>query len=410
MTPPDSLTSKVTPLQKSNKSARKNKPAKPYPDYPLFAHATNRWAKKIRGRFHYFGPWDDPDGALKKYLDERDYLHAGLPVPVASDAVTFKVLCNRFLNAKRKLQENGELSPRSFRDYYSTCERIIEHFGRLRLVDSVGPNDFEQLREVLSRTRGPVALGNEVIRVRTVFKFGFDTELLKSPVRYGQSFNKPSKTVLRRSRNASRAENGKRMFEPDELRKIIDAAGQPLRAMTLLGINCGFGQSDISSLPQSALRLDEGWVEYPRPKTGVERRCPLWPETVAALKEAMLTRPDPKDAADGKLAFLTKYGHRWVRTNPKGTGTPSDALGKVFAKLLEKLGIKRPSLSFYGLRYTFETIGGNSLDQVAVDSIMGHTSEEMAAHYREEVGDDRLLNVCQTIHRWLFQVEAEKVG
>ena len=43
------------------------KPAKPCREFPLFPHATGRWAKKIKGRMHYFGPWSDPEAALKSY-------------------------------------------------------------------------------------------------------------------------------------------------------------------------------------------------------------------------------------------------------------------------------------------------------------------------------------------------------
>src|SRR6187551_2023972 len=96
------------------------KPVKPYADFPLFPHATKRWAKKIRGKLHYFGPWADPDAALAKYLDQRDDLQAGRVPRVGKDGLTVRDLVNRFLTAKRCLQVSGELSQRSFTDYHAT--------------------------------------------------------------------------------------------------------------------------------------------------------------------------------------------------------------------------------------------------------------------------------------------------
>jgi hypothetical protein len=35
------------------------------------------WCKKVRGKIHYFGPRDDPEGALKKHEEQKDALQAG---------------------------------------------------------------------------------------------------------------------------------------------------------------------------------------------------------------------------------------------------------------------------------------------------------------------------------------------
>jgi hypothetical protein len=81
-----------------------------------------------------------------------------------------------------------------------------------------------------------------------------------------------------------------------------------MRAMILLGVNAGFGNADCRRLPLSAVNLDAGIVDFARPKTGIPRRCALWPETVAAIRAALAKRPAPKAEADAGLVFVTKYG------------------------------------------------------------------------------------------------------
>ncbi len=379
-------------MNKSNAHKPTDKPAKPRPDFPLFPHATRRWAKKIRGTLHYFGPWDDPDGALTKYLDQKDDLHAGRTPRVQGDGLTVRDLLNHFLTSKKRLLESSEITPRTFADYRETCDRLVEAFGKSRLVVDLASEDFGRLRGNLAKRWGPTALGNEVQRVRIVFKYAYDAGLVDRPIRYGPEFRRPSKKTLRKVRAAK----GKKLFEKHELLALLDVASAQVKAMMLLGINCGFGNADVGTLPLGALDLDGGWVNYPRPKTGIERRCPLWPETVAAIRDAIAERPNPKDPVDAEMVFITKYGSKWF------TGTKSNPLSAEMGKLLDQVGIRRQGVNFYALRHSFETIGGASRDQVAVDHIMGHARADMASAYRERIGDDRLRAVAEVVHHWLF--------
>lgn len=386
-------------------TALRTKPEKPRPDFPLFAHAAGVWAKKIRGKLHYFGPWSDPDAALKKYLDEKDDLQAGRKPRAKRDGLPLRDALNRFLTAKKNKADAGELSLRQLRELRQTGARLIEAFGKVRLVEDLDSEDFEHLRTRLAMTRGPVALGNEIQRVRSIFKYCYEAGLIEKPVRFGPEFVKPSKKVMRQVRQAK----GPRMFEAAELRKIIANAETALKAMVLLACNCGFGQSDIAALPTRAIDLKHGWVDFPRPKTAIERRCPLWKETIAALREALEHRPEAAEPNDACLAFLTYFGNRWVRVKVTETKdgpkyTPVDSVHLEFEKLLARLKMKRKGIAFYSIRRTFRTIADEAQDEPAVTFLMGHAPPEndMGAVYRQRIADARLKTVTDHVHRWLF--------
>src|SRR5205807_10489303 len=96
----------------STPSVSRCKPAKPYPEFPRTAHPAGYWCKRIRGKLHYFGKWADPDGALDKYLEQKDALNAGRVPRPDNEALTIKGTCKAFLIAKQALVDAGELSPR----------------------------------------------------------------------------------------------------------------------------------------------------------------------------------------------------------------------------------------------------------------------------------------------------------
>jgi len=370
---------------------KSNKPAKPRPDFPLYPHASGRWAKKIRGKLFYFGKWDNPQAALEKYVSERDDLYAGRTPRVKQGGLTVRDLCNRFLAAKRQRVESGELAEITWHSYWTTCKLMARSLGD-RLVSDLRAEDLARYRADLAKTRGLVSLADKVNRSRIVLRWAYTTDLIDKPIKFGDSLAMPSAKAIRQQRTP-------RMFEAAELRQMLAAADPITKAQILLGVNAGLSCTDIGQLPIAALDLQGGWLTFARVKTATERRIPLWRETVESLRQAIASRPTPAKPTLGALVFLRPSGKTW-QVGAKDLFSPH------FVAFLKSVGLHRARHGYYVLRHIVETIGGESRDQVAVDAIMGHEPGDMAARYRERISDERLQAVVNVVRTWLFSEPA----
>jgi len=375
----------------ANSTSRPSR-TKARPSFPLWLHAgTGQWAKKIKRRVYYFGI--DQDAALVEYLRVKEDLEAGrTPREVQPDSVTITHLCNSFLTDAKARRDSEEIAPRTFTDYYKTCELILDRLGKTTAVDQLRPDDLMTLRRWLSKKRSAVGLGNDIGRIRVVLNYAFQSGLIDRPVRFGD-FKRPAKRVLRRQRAAA----GPKLFEADEIRTLLDHANPSMRAMILLGINCGLGNNDCAKLEFRHLDLKRNRLDFPRPKTGIERKSPLWPETVDALQTWIAARKDPASEDHKSLVFITKYRGPWAIDT--STRNP---LSAEFRKLLQASDVMREGLSFYILRHTFQTIADEVGDYLSTKRIMGHIDPSISATYRERFAFDRLVRVTDHVHGWLF--------
>ncbi len=417
------------------------KPNKPYPEFPLFPHASGQWAKKIKGNLVYFGKWDNPDAALAKYLAGKvdpepkqktpglpkgyplwlhpngqwakkicgDIFYFGTDPTVALNKylaerediiagrdprqqLRIKQLIEKFMAAKRKKLASKEIADRTIQDYEDVGDIITEAMTAEKVVARLVAEDFETLRAKLFIGDSPITFANRITRARSFFKYADESLNVRTPYK---GMKKPALPVIR----IYQQKGVKRLFTNEQIRRMIAEADTFWKAMIYLGINCAFGNNDLATLPIDKIDLDAGFHDYGRPKTGIFRRCPLWPETVAALRAAIEARPTPQDPANENLVFLMPSGLDW-----RPFSLTDNPISSEFTKLLKRLGIYEKGVGFYSLRHTFVTVGAEAKDRDAVEAIVGHAkpADDMFALYNEkEVDDARLLAVVNYVRKWL---------
>lgn len=367
--------------------------------FPLWLHPGGHWAKKFHGRVYYFGR--DKDAALARYVAEWPDIVAGRgrhgrEESSPANEVTVAYLCNSYLHRQRQRVQAGEMGEAAYQHSYRMCLRVLAALGRTRRVVDLRPPDYQTVRNHAQRTLGSRTLVHFIGLARALFRYG--ASLTDAQPKYGDAFQMPPARQLR----LKKEERGERLLSAAEIRKLLDAAGPPMRAMIVLGVNCGFGATDCSELRHTHLDARPGWLSMPRRKTGIARRCPLWPETVAALEDARQHRPPPENRADADRVFLSPRGLPCVRWLD-GAKTGKDTVRDLFRRLAKRAGVQVPKgSSFYVLRHVFRTVADELPDRPAVDLVMGHTDTSMRAAYVERVDDKRLAVVTNHVRAWLW--------
>ena len=357
---------------------------------PVWKHkASGLWAKKAKGRIYYLSK--DLDEALAIFEANKETILAGRQI-VSADGYTIGDIVNKFLAFKREKVQSGELSPRTYEDYKKTGAALIEFYGRTTAAESLTPSDFMGYKSEVGKRRNLIGVGNEVTRAKTIFKWSFEMELIAAP-RFGPDFGRPTNKAVRRHRR----EKGKKLLTAEQILLLLDEVGLHLRAMVLLGINGGFGNSECAKLPLNVIDLENGIIDWYRPKTEVDRLVTLWPETIEALRASLKRRPEPTEESAEDKFFVTQDGLCFAR-DEQTTNKISQRTTYAF----QRLKIHQPSMSFYWLRHTHRTIADQVKDQPAADLIMGHVTQGISATYRQEIGIDRVRAITDHVRQWLY--------
>lgn len=363
-------------------------------DFPLAIHkAKQLWCKSIRGKRIYFERVDqDPDGlkSLEFWNRHKDEIIATGRKPTReAGALTTAELCNFFMSHKRAELEQCRIVERTWNELFQVCEFFLSTVGKTRLASSIDSLDFGEVALALSKRFNVVSQGKRIGQIKSIFKYGYEAGLLDSQPRFGPGFRKPTAKQLRTHRN----EKGRQDYSREEVLDLLKHTTPNQKAMILLGVQAGFGNVDVAELSLDAVDLEKGWIDWPRKKTGVARRVPLWRETIQALQDVVGSRPK----TDSALVFISKRGNSYQQTSEGGWRIAGE-----FRQVCERASVE--NRGFYSLRRTFQTIAEESGDFPAIKAIMGHSFSEtdMSARYRQVVKDERLQRVTNSVHDWLF--------
>lgn len=358
------------------------------------------WYKTIAGRKRYIArpmPLADVVAILPARLAELAGRSPQDQSRLAVANTTLRELVEVFLAHLWQRHLSGtprKLSRRTYDDYADVLARFVACVGADELAARAGPDWFTAFARTNAH-RAATSRRRDAIYLTAFFNWAgpgrHSLGFFRQPVVFGPDFGRPTEHDMRNSL-AQRSV----CYTPEQFAEaLMRVRDCPLLlAFGLLGLNCAFLPSDMTQLPMSAIDLESGLVEFPRPKTGIERRAVLMPETIYYLRRWLAVRPVPaNDAADRLLlrADGRPYDQR-RRSGPDARVNHGSTLASYWRQATD--------LPPRGLRTTFATYADDFADQRAVDVIMGHAASTIRSkHYVKRFEPDRLRAAIEHVWR-----------
>jgi integrase len=325
-----------------------------------------------------------------------------IPVVQVKQSILISELKDKYLSYQSGRHENGAYAARSLQTSIDIQTAFAKYFPTKR-VDGLEPGDFADFRNHLGK-KSLNTINRYIVNVRAMFNWAKENYVIPDLPRWGTMFKKPSAAELRKHSNQMRAKKGEKIFTPGEISLLLNKADIPMKAMILLGLNGAFGNKDVSELPLRNIDLNAGVLDFPRVKNGIQRRVPLWNETVAAIREYLTVRPIPEPGCLD-LLFLSNSGGRLVREKVTVNGgmkkvVRTDFLTVNFNSLRNRAGITGEHKGWYTLRHTFNKIGIRTGDAFSVQRISGREVQEfrvLSGYVGGETCDDTLRKVTDYV-------------
>ncbi len=363
-----------------------------------------KWHPVLKKMVHVAGDVDE-SVALREW---DSILRGNARRATRNTSPTLAAIAARWLEERRLDVTAGKIGA----DHYGVSRRaladMVAFFGDELLVVDMVPDDWTRYARHLERL-APSSRRRARAIILSMFRQADDDGWIESMPRFGRAFRDLAKikaagqvrpftqpqclAIL--SRVDGLARHGKRMTN---IRSFLN-----LRAAFYLGLNGGLTPSDLGHLMSHEIDLDNGWIRHVRhkidkakssPREAVQRRIPLWPETIRALRAAM--QPDG-------LALVTRFGRplRYAQINAAGAGVTVDSVSNLFRDVAREVGVDTAGKGLSRLRHTLRSVAGGAGDEAAADILAGHQLPGMRKVY-ETVDDDRLRRVSDHVRTWLL--------